>query len=155
MKTPMFRRIRGRKGQALAEMAIILPILLLLIFGIIELSNAWRSFQVVTNSTREGARVAILPTATETQVEDRIIQGLESGNLNDPDRDIIIQCFNSNGGSVACFGSNRSGNEARIRVEYPYTFTLLGPIVQYACAGACPGGFGTITIASTSTMRIE
>lgn len=155
MRTSTFQRVRGREGQALAEMAIVLPVLLLLVFGIIELSNAWRTFQVVTNSTREGARVAVLPTATLTQVEDRIIQGLESGNLNDSDRDIIVECFDSGGGSVACFGATRSGNEARIRVEYPYTFTLLGPIVQYACAGACPGGFGTITIASTSTMRIE
>jgi len=155
MSKSTFGRLRRREGQALAEMAVVLPVLLLMIFGIIELSNAWRTFQVVTNSTREGARVAVLPTATQTQVEDRVIQGLESGNLNDPDREISIQCFNSNGGSVGCFGTGGTGNEARIRVQYPYTFTLLGPIVQYACAGACPGGFGTITIASTSTMRIE
>ena len=164
MRTTMFRRIRGRKGQALAEMAIILPVLLLLVFGIIELSLAWRGFQVVTNSAREGARVIILPSAEEDQVVQRIAQSMTSGGLPlaneaaEPGEQITFECLNADDGqpvSGGCFGTSRSGAEAQIEIRYPYTFSLLGPIVQYACAGDCPGGVGTITIASTSTMRIE
>lgn len=154
----------GREGQALAEMAILLPVLLLLIFGIIEISNAWRSFQVVTNSAREGARVMILPTADRDAVIERISRSMQSGGLplaneaGEPGDQIIFECLDpSNGAPITggCFGVNRGGAEARIQIRYPYTFALLGPIAQYACAGSCPGGFGTITLASTSNMRIE
>jgi hypothetical protein len=157
-------RIGDRRGQALAEMAIVLPVLLLLVFGIIELSNAWRSFQVVTNSAREGARVIILPTAQEDGVVERIARSMESGRMpladqeSEPGDQVIFECVEADSGQPVaggCFGTSRSGAEAVVRIEYPYTFSLLGPIVQYACGGACAGGFGTITLASTSTMRIE
>jgi hypothetical protein len=156
-------RVRNRRGQALAEMAIVLPILLLLVFGIIEMANAWRTFQVVVNAAREGARVAILSTGQtaaqrEAAIEERVEQYLISGNL-DPDADgaaIIIRCFLASGteSSPVC-GTARSGGESRIRVEYPYDFMLLRPVVRLACGEACTGGFGQITIASTASMRNE
>jgi hypothetical protein len=150
------RRIRNRRGQALAEMAIILPVLLLLVFGIIELANAWRTFQVVVNSAREGARVAILPTASAAGIRTRVEDYLDQGNLRDDDRVIRIECYRDGAldGSPTC-GNNRSGTESRIRVEYPYDFLLLRPIARLACGDRCGNGFGQITIASTSSMRNE
>ena len=56
------RPTRGSKaGQALVEFLIVLPVLVLLIFGIIEMGAAWRTYQVATNTAREGARLTILP----------------------------------------------------------------------------------------------
>jgi Flp pilus assembly protein TadG len=40
------------------EFAIVAPLLLLLLFGIVEFGLAWRSYLTVSNSTRAGARVA-------------------------------------------------------------------------------------------------
>lgn len=161
MKTFRLRRIRGREGQALAEMVIVLPVLLLLVFGIIEMANAWRTFQVVVNGTREGARVAILPPVGtpaqhETTIRTRIEEYLDSGNLTDPDREIIIECYRNGtqDGSSTC-GTTRSGTESRIRVEYPYDFLLIRPVMRLACGDGCAGNFGQITIASTSSMRNE
>jgi hypothetical protein len=149
-------RVRNRRGQALAEMAIILPVLLLLVFGIIELANAWRTFQVVVNGAREGARVAVLPAATVAGIEARVEGYLDQGNLRDGDRVIRIECYRDGAldGSPTC-GNNRSGTESRIRVEYPYDFLLLRPIARLACGDRCGNGFGQITIASTSSMRNE
>jgi Flp pilus assembly protein TadG len=57
MKT---KRWRSRHGQSLVEMAMVLPVLAFLTFGLLDFGRAYY-FQVsVTNAAREGARVAIL-----------------------------------------------------------------------------------------------
>ncbi len=59
----MFRKHRG---QALVEFALILPILLLLAFGCIDLGRVFYYQEAVTNVAREGARYGALhPTATD------------------------------------------------------------------------------------------
>ena len=130
-------------------MAIAMPILLILVFGIIEMSNAWRTHQVVTNLAREGARIAILPTTTATDtIASTIVGGFTAQGMPAPDT-IIIQC---NGADGVCSGT---GQEALVRIEYPYSFRLLGPIVAWACGAGCSESFGTITIGSTTVMRRE
>jgi Flp pilus assembly protein TadG len=58
----------GRRGAAMVEMAIVLPLLLLLLLGIIEWG--WIFFKVsqVNQAARHGVRVAIRPSATEPNV---------------------------------------------------------------------------------------
>jgi Flp pilus assembly protein TadG len=131
-------------------MAIVLPILLLLVFGIIEMSNAWRTHQVVTNIVREGARTAILPNVTADSVRTIMTTRLSAQGMSTPDT-MIVKC-RSTGTDGVCAGT---GQEAQIRMEYPFTFRLLGPIVQWACGGSCSSSFGTITIGSTTVMRKE
>ena len=45
-------------GQALVEMAIILPLLLVFLLGTIEMGRVFHSYIVVTQASREGARLA-------------------------------------------------------------------------------------------------
>jgi Flp pilus assembly protein TadG len=52
------------KGQALVEFALVLPILLLFIFGIIDAGRLIYTFNTVANSARDGARVAIVNQST-------------------------------------------------------------------------------------------
>lgn len=60
-----FRRVifiealKNRKGQALVEFAIILPILLLLVMGIIEFGLIFNAYLTIQNASREGARYGI------------------------------------------------------------------------------------------------
>jgi TadE-like protein len=64
MKT---NRWRGRAGQSLVEMAMVLPILAILTFGLVDFGRGYY-FQVsITNAAREGARVAILNIYTGPQ----------------------------------------------------------------------------------------
>ena len=51
---------RHPRGQALAEFALVAPLLFLLIFGIIEFGRFIFSYEVLNNATREGARYAIV-----------------------------------------------------------------------------------------------
>jgi Flp pilus assembly protein TadG len=56
----MTRHDSSERGATLVEMAIILPLLLMLVFGIIELGMAFRTYLSVNNATRDASRVAAL-----------------------------------------------------------------------------------------------
>ena len=56
-------KLRDQKGQALVELALILPILLLIIFGITEFGRAWYIENALTNAAREGARRASISSS--------------------------------------------------------------------------------------------
>lgn len=49
------------RGQSMAEMALVLPLFLLLVFGIVELGRAFAARQALTSAAREGARILVLP----------------------------------------------------------------------------------------------
>jgi Flp pilus assembly protein TadG len=53
-------RGRGRRGQAMVEFALILPVFLLLVVGMLEFARAWNLHQVMTDAAREGARRLVL-----------------------------------------------------------------------------------------------
>ncbi|PWH18395.1 MAG: hypothetical protein DDG59_06165, partial [Anaerolineae bacterium] len=48
-----------RPGQAITEFALVLPILLLVIFGIIEFARIYQSYLVISNAARFGVRYAV------------------------------------------------------------------------------------------------
>jgi hypothetical protein len=83
------RRIRGTVGaQALVEFALILPILLILLLGILDFGRAIAAYNSVSNAAHSGARVAIVNqdlTAIEAAVES---EGISLGDIDvefDPD----------------------------------------------------------------------
>jgi Flp pilus assembly protein TadG len=62
MATLIFRRLRrSQSGQDVIEMALVTPLLLLLVMGIIDFGFMFMRFVVLTNAAVEGARVATLP----------------------------------------------------------------------------------------------
>ena len=52
------RYILNRRGQAIVEMALILPIFIVLLFGMLYLGMAMQNYITVTEAARAGARVA-------------------------------------------------------------------------------------------------
>ncbi len=52
---------KKERGQTMVEMAIILPVFLAFVLGIIEFGRAWATKQSLTLAAREGARVLVLP----------------------------------------------------------------------------------------------
>jgi Flp pilus assembly protein TadG len=52
------RGLRGEQGAIAVEFAIILPVLLLLVFGIIDFGHAWYMKHMMSDASREGARYA-------------------------------------------------------------------------------------------------
>jgi Flp pilus assembly protein TadG len=68
-------------GAVLIEYAIALPLLLLLVFGIVEYGQMFREYEAAINAAREGARMAVLPGYTEQDVQDRVASFLAASGL--------------------------------------------------------------------------
>ena len=51
---------QNEDGQALVEFALILPVILLVMVGMLEFARAWNLHQVMTDAAREGARRAAI-----------------------------------------------------------------------------------------------
>ena len=141
---------RGRRdrGQSLIEFALVLPMLLVLFFGIIEFGNAWRIFQLVTNTAREGAREAVLPSSTTFTVDSIIDERLNGSGLDASQATVILGI---------CSGDGCTGNPDSVRIDYPYQFVVLGPVIQLMCGGVgCDGSaYSTVNLSSTAIMRNE
>jgi hypothetical protein len=137
-------------GQALAEFVVVVPALLLLFFGIVELGAAWRTYQVVTNTAREGARAAVLPTATQARVDSIVQFRLSTGGLEPGNATVEVICA---AGPGACF-PGVPGQSTEVRISYPHTFILLGPVVELATGGS-GASWGTVTLSSGLVMRNE
>jgi len=64
------RRGRRRNGVTAVEFAIVAPVFVIMIFGIIEMGRALMVQQIITNASREGARRAIVEQATADEVKE-------------------------------------------------------------------------------------
>lgn len=76
-----FHRFRKtERGQAMVEMALVVPILILIVFGITEFGRIFNAELIVTNASREGARFAAVSgkSVTDTEITDVIKQAAPS-----------------------------------------------------------------------------
>jgi hypothetical protein len=76
------RRGLRERGQALAESAIIIPIFLVLIVGVIEVTNAMNAYVTIVSSARDGARLGSKGLATDAEIKNLVVT--ETDRLRDP-----------------------------------------------------------------------
>lgn len=67
--------------MAAVEFAVIAPLFFLLVFGMIEFGRAVMVQQIITNASREGARLAVLDGSTGTQVKTAVVAYLQRGSI--------------------------------------------------------------------------
>ena len=72
----MRTRTNDQRGAAAAELAIVLPIFIILVFGIIEFGLAFNRLQGVHAAAREGARVGAISPGNECAEAFDAIDGL-------------------------------------------------------------------------------
>lgn len=60
-------RLYGQKGQSIVETALILPIIILILTGIIDFGLMFNNYLVITNASREAARNAAVG-ATDAEI---------------------------------------------------------------------------------------
>jgi Flp pilus assembly protein TadG len=60
------RKNDSRRGAALVEFAVVMPVFLVFIVGMIEIGRAIMVQQLITNASREGARIAGYDSTTQT-----------------------------------------------------------------------------------------
>lgn len=79
-------RLRERRGQAVVELAVVLPFLVLLLLGLMEFGRVFHALLTVQNAAREGARLGVTG-ASDGQIEARVRQAAQSlEGSQSPDR---------------------------------------------------------------------
>ncbi len=69
--TPLRKTLGQNRGAAAVEMALVLPLLLMLIFGIFAFGQAYNNYLAITHAAREGARMAAVGDYDEATVIER------------------------------------------------------------------------------------
>ncbi len=144
------RRRSRTRGQALVEFAVVLPVFLLILSGILDFGFLLYSRMTVISAAREGARVAIdAPKSTPAQqaqipnlVQTRVSDAASGLNLADLSVQMPPPCVPK---TTACAfnGTAKAGDSIKVTVTYHYhsIFPLL---------------FGqTIDMSSTVQMVLE
>lgn len=75
------RPVADRAGAAIVEMAVCLPLLLLISFGAIEAANAIFLKQALSQVAYEGARAGSLPETTEATIRQRCEEFLSARHI--------------------------------------------------------------------------
>ncbi len=97
MKIKSIRLIKNEKGASAVEFALILPILIMLVFGIFQFGIAYNNYIALTHAAREGARLAavnmdedivwfenrVRESAPSVTIESIILSG-EDGDIGEP-----------------------------------------------------------------------
>jgi len=131
-------------GAALIEFAIVLPLMLLVLFGTIDFGLLFQRYQVVTNAAREGARIAVLPGYSDADAEARVTEFLTAGGLNE-----ALLSAPTPVRTCEPLGSQWI-NVVSVTVEYPYTYSAIGALASYFGAG-----FSRTGLRATAAMRSE
>ncbi len=135
--------LRSERGAELIEMAIVLPLLLLLIMGMIDFGFLFQRYVVLTNAAMEGARVATLPGYSSNDVIARVQSYATNGG--------VVGTVNAVVATVALPGAGGGTWPGRqVTVTHVYTYQYIGPI-----AALFSGGLGSVTLISRSTMRSQ
>lgn len=81
---------RGEIGQSLVELGMMLPLILILVIGVIEVNNALNAYITVVNSARDGARLGSKGAATDAEIRTLVRKDLERLPQPTVDGDITI-----------------------------------------------------------------
>lgn len=150
----MRRRIGSERGAELIEFALIFPLLLLVLLGIVDFGFLFQRYEVLTNATREGARMAVLPNYTVNDVRSRVCAFLVTGGVP------TTGCPGSSPSNPAVTVTSEtismpSGQPPmavkRVQLVYTHNFMFVGPIVSLI------GGTWTNakSITTVAVMRTE
>jgi hypothetical protein len=76
---------KDKDGQSVVEFALVLPVLLLVLFGITEFGRAIMVTNILNTASREGARLAAVPPVGDSlsvgAVRDRVLEVLNAANI--------------------------------------------------------------------------
>ena len=128
------------------ELAITIPMLLVVFAAMIDFAVLFQRYQVVTNAAREGARVGILPDFAAEDVQARVNSYLTQSGLTAaaPAPSVTYAAVDVTPGGATM-------NVVTVIVQYPHQFIFLGPAIGLVGGGA----YADIMLAAAATMRQE
>jgi Flp pilus assembly protein TadG len=141
---------QSERGAELIEFALILPLLLAMLAGIVDFGRMFQRMEVATNAAREGARLASLPGYSETDVRNRVRAYMDAGVRVGAGAQTNVTRTLVN---IVPGGGGASFQAAQVVVTYTDSYLILGPIITLI--GGNAASFSTVTLSATSTMRME
>jgi Flp pilus assembly protein TadG len=132
-------RLRGEAGAAAVEMALVLPILLVMLFGIVDFGLTMYTQEVLANASREGARQGIrfvTPMLTDSDIVTITKDTLDKGYVDSSKATVTVT--NAGGGF---------GTDLTVNIQYLFDFLVVSAFV--------PGMPSQITLQSTTVMSNE
>jgi Flp pilus assembly protein TadG len=126
-------------------MALVLPVLLLLILGLVDLGRAVFAWTSISNASRDGARLAIVDQSETGGVPNAAIEAAQqaTGLAIDPASQVIVAYRTENLAS-AC-PARTLGCIAQVQVSY--TFTPITPVIGQLV--------GSLNLSATTQIPIE
>ncbi len=138
------------RGQALVEFALIVPIFILLLMGILDFGRAVYAYSTLNNSAREAARQAIVDQTVE-HIQTRAVE--HGVALGIPVADVTVEFRDSTdtGGCVALTNADANDDpfvsNCLVRVRVDYDFTAATPVIGDI--------IGSVAMSGDSTMPID
>jgi Flp pilus assembly protein TadG len=115
----------GDAGTALVEFALVMPVVLMLLVGVIDVARAANAYTTLSSAAREGSHYAALhPTAAPAAITDVVrarVQPLDAGS-------VTVEASYHDGsafvawpsGGIPASSPRASSVPARVRVTYPW-----------------------------------
>jgi len=138
----MAPKMGDKRGVSAVEFAIILPVLILFLFGIIEFGILFYDKAVITNASREGARAGIVYRYPDPVTAEEIEQV-----VRDYCADHLITFATTPKLKINTTPGSAAGDPLTVMVTYDYQFLVLPNFIA-----ALTGG---INLAATTVMRME
>jgi Flp pilus assembly protein TadG len=143
---------RGEKAQSLVELAVALPVLVLILLGTIDFGMAIFSYAILRDAAQEGALYGSFNPGNKAEIENRARNispraddAIFSSPINLRDKELVLVNIRALG--AYCQGSiNGVANSLQVNVSYNYPLIMpfVGPII----------GSETISLKGTATNII-
>lgn len=143
------RVLRDTKGQALVEFALLLPLVMLILIGIVEFGRAWQAKQTLTDVAREGARLSVVANSSITQNDvDSTIRVMIGAAGFLPDS--VTIGWPDGCRWTGCTPQLTTNQTSALQLSMPYQFVVLHQLVQLLTDGN-----GRMVLTTTARMRVE
>jgi Flp pilus assembly protein TadG len=101
---------RNDEGAAAVEFALVTPLLLLFLLGIVEFGRAWNAYHVVTNAASVGARLAAVGQGVSADSIRNVVKtNLSAASLDPAAATITVEGL-----------TGATGTPAKVSVDYQY-----------------------------------
>ena len=154
-------------GQALAELALVLPILALLLLGTIQFSFILAAQIGVTNAVREGARLAAVTTPTSTSIQANanaieIYNGLTGANgllarnvFAYSNANVVVTGTPDTSVCYYNFTDATTAPSVKVKVQVVYRHPIFLPLLDGLLDGIDGVSDGGLRIGASEELRVE